>query len=131
MCVPSMGIWYRRYHNIPEGANPLQASWRSLLASRKVVCREIGTERSETAKSGTDGQKQDPMLTTSAGPHKRPAMVGEQAHLCEALGQQTIAGRCRRNRRKEYALTWGDLEPYVLWIEKSAAVVVVGGNELS
>ena len=23
MCVPSMGIWYRRYHNIPEGAMPV------------------------------------------------------------------------------------------------------------
>ncbi|WP_209333016.1 hypothetical protein, partial [Lunatimonas salinarum] len=25
MCVPGMGIWYRRYHNIPEGASPLRA----------------------------------------------------------------------------------------------------------
>ena len=27
MCVPGMGIWYRRYHIIPEGESPLQASW--------------------------------------------------------------------------------------------------------
>ena len=40
MCVPSMGIWYPRYHIIPEGASPLQASWRSLLVSRKLVFRE-------------------------------------------------------------------------------------------
>ena len=30
---------------------------------------------------------------------------------------------------KEYAPTWGDLEPYGLWIEKSAEVIVVTGNK--
>ena len=54
MCAPSMGIWYLRYHNIPEGANPLQASWWSLLASHKVAGRETYTEGSGTAKSGTE-----------------------------------------------------------------------------
>ena len=27
MCVPSMGILYRRYKSIPEGESPLQAIW--------------------------------------------------------------------------------------------------------
>ena len=32
---------------------------------------------------------------------------------------------------KEDAITWGDLELYVLQIEKSAEAIVVRGNELS
>ena len=43
--------------NIPESENLLQASWWSLLVSRKVVCRETCTEGSETTNSGTDEQK--------------------------------------------------------------------------
>ena len=59
-----MGIWYRRYHIIPEGAmpvpknrHPLQASWRSLLVSRKLAFREECSEESGTTKSGTDEQE--------------------------------------------------------------------------
>ena len=42
---------------IPVGASPIQASWRSLLVSRKVAARDCRTEGSETTKSGTDEQK--------------------------------------------------------------------------
>ena len=59
-CVPGMGIWYRRYHNIPEGASPLRAGERpEALASRKVVCREACTEGSETANPGSNEQELD------------------------------------------------------------------------
>jgi len=66
MCAPSMGEGIERYRIIPEGVNPLQASWRSLVVSRKVVCCEASTEArlndevgqgSETTKSGTDEQE--------------------------------------------------------------------------
>jgi len=57
LCAPSMGEGIERYRIIPEGVNPLQASWRSLLVSRKVVCCEASTEGSETTKSGTDEQE--------------------------------------------------------------------------
>ena len=67
LCVPSMGIWYRRYQIIPEGESPLRASWWSSLASDKLVHREVSSEGSEcwrigtasfrTAKSGTDELK--------------------------------------------------------------------------
>jgi len=66
MWAPSMGEGIERYRIIPEGVNPLRASWRSLLVSRKVVCCEASTEArlndevgqgSETTKSGTDEQK--------------------------------------------------------------------------
>ena len=51
---------------------------------------------------------QNPVLTNRNG-ILRLVRVGEQAHLCDARGQQTLFSRCRRNRRKEYALTWGGL----------------------
>jgi len=57
LCAPSMGEGIERYRIIPEGVNPLQASWRSLLVSRNVVCCEASTEGSETTKSGTDPDK--------------------------------------------------------------------------
>ena len=42
----------------PEGASPLRADWNpESLARGKVVYREVGTEGSQTAKSGTDEQK--------------------------------------------------------------------------
>jgi len=44
------------------------------LASRKVANREVYTEGSETAKSGTDEQKRD----------MRHGWTGEQAQLCDA-----------------------------------------------
>jgi hypothetical protein len=37
--------------------------------------------------------------------------------------------RCRRNRRKEYVLTWGDLYCYELAEERSAEAIVVRGYE--
>jgi hypothetical protein len=57
-----MGIWYPRYHIIPEGANPFTGELRmaapaSLLASRKGVTREGRSEGSGTAKPGTDEQE--------------------------------------------------------------------------
>ena len=51
---------------------------------------------------------QNPVLTNRNG-ILRLVRVGEQAHLCDARGQQTLFSRCRRNRRKEYVLTWGGL----------------------
>jgi len=48
------------------------------LASRKVVWGDPCTEGSETAKSGTDGQK----------PDKRHGWVDEYAHQCEVLRMQ-------------------------------------------
>jgi len=63
LCAPSMGEGIERCRIISEGVNPLQASWRSQLISRKVVCCEACTEArlndelgqgSETTKSGTD-----------------------------------------------------------------------------
>ena len=74
-----------------------------------------------------EARLQNPVLTNRNG-IRRPIREGKQAHLCEALGQQSLMGRCRRDRRKEYVLTWGDLEPYVLRIEKSAEVIVVDGK---
>jgi len=77
-----MGEGIERYRIIPEGVNPLQASWRSLLVplnswivdksqclsgfSAGVVCCEASTEArlndevgqgSDTTKSGTDEQE--------------------------------------------------------------------------
>jgi len=39
---------------------------------------------------------------------RRPSREGKQAHLCDARNQQSLLGRCRRDRRKENVLTWGD-----------------------
>jgi len=44
------------------------------LASGKVVYREVSTEGSQTAKSGTDEQERD----------MRHSYLGKQAHLCKA-----------------------------------------------
>ena len=37
--------------------------------------------------------------------------------------------RCSSDRHKDIHLTEGDLEPYELWIEKSAEAIVATGNE--
>ena len=71
---------------------------------------------------------QIPVLTNRNG-IRRPVREGKQAHLCDARNQQSLVGRCRRDRMKEYALTWGDLEPYELWIEKSAEAILATGNK--
>ena len=52
------------------------------LASRKVVYREVFTEGSETAKSGTDVQKR----------HTRPVYLGKQPTSCNALRELKIGG---------------------------------------
>jgi len=87
------------YLDYPEGANPLLASWCSQLASRKLVWGEPCSEGSGTANFWTEEQKR----------YKRQGVVGKQAPLCEAPGQQTILCRCRRFRRKDKCLTWGGL----------------------
>jgi hypothetical protein len=57
--IPCARHWYPRCQIIPKGANPLQVSWRSLLASRKAVIREVYSEETGTAKPGTDEQKRN------------------------------------------------------------------------
>ena len=87
------------------------------LASDKVVYREVCTEGSQTAKSGTDDQKR----------HMRLFNVGKQAHLCEVQRTpKAFYSRCRRDWRKERAITRGGLELYVLLFEKSAEAIVGG-----
>jgi hypothetical protein len=71
-----------------------------------------------------EARLQNPVLTNRNG-IRRPVREGKQAHLCEAHDQQSLRGRCRRNRMKEYVLTWGGLKLYVIQIEKSAKVIVV------
>ncbi|WP_114749239.1 hypothetical protein [Pleomorphovibrio marinus] len=87
---------------LPEGASPLQASWYSLLESRKLVFRE---ECSEALKSQDilKAGLQNPVPTNRNG-IRRLVGVGEQAHLCDARDQYTLISRCCGNRRKEYAL---------------------------
>ena len=75
-----------------------------------------------------EARLQNPVLTNRNG-IRRPIRESKQAHLCEARNQQSLVGRCRRNRMKEYVLTWGDLELYELQIEKSAEAIVVTGNK--
>ena len=75
-----------------------------------------------------EARLQNPVLTNRNG-IRRPIREGKQAHLCEARNQQSLKGRCCRNRMKEYVLTWGDLDLYGLQIEKSAEVIVATGNE--
>lgn len=87
------------------------------LASGKVVYREVCTEGSQTAKSGTDGQKR----------YMRLFNVGKQAHHCNVQRTpKTFCSRYRRDWTKENALTRGGLELYVLLFEKSAEAIVGG-----
>ena len=69
------------------------------LVSRKVVYREVCTEGSETAKSGTDEQKRD----------MRHCCSGKQAHLCEAQNEREQPCRFRSDWMKEKAFTGGGL----------------------
>ena len=70
------------------------------LASGKVVYREVCTEGSQTAKSGTDGQKR----------YMRLFNVDKQAHHCNVQRtQKAFYSRYRRDWRKENALTRGGL----------------------
>ncbi len=71
------------------------------LASGKVVYREICTEGSQTAKSGTDGQKR----------YMRLLNVDKQAHLCNVQRTpKAFYSRYRRHWRKGKAITRGGLE---------------------
>jgi hypothetical protein len=70
---------------------------------------------------------QIPVLT-NRNDIRRLVQEGKQAHLCEARNQQSRMSRCRSDRMKDKCLTWGDLEPYALRIEKSAEVIVVNGT---
>jgi len=54
--------------------DPYAREYPEALASRKVVYREVFTEGSETAKSGTDEQKR----------HMRPVYLGKQPLACNA-----------------------------------------------
>ena len=56
----------------------MRGSFLEVLASRKVVYREVYTEGSETAKTGTDEQKRN----------KRHNCSGEQALHCNAPRMQ-------------------------------------------
>ncbi len=76
------------------------------------------------------------LVLTNRNGIRRPVREGKQARpvppkrdLCEARNQQSLVGRCCRNRKKEYVLTWGGLELYELQIEKSAEAIVVTGNK--
>jgi len=87
------------------------------LASGKLVHREVFSEGSQTAKSGTDEQECD----------MRHRYLGKQSHLCKA--QRTPKGylcRSRRDRKKGKAITRGGFGSHGLRTEKSAEVIVVG-----
>ena len=91
----------------PEGVSPFPRNRDKherlkpeSLARGKVVYREVCTEGSQTAKSGTDEQER----------YMRHSCLGKQAHLCNALRlQERQLCRYRRHRRKEEALTRGGL----------------------
>ncbi len=66
---------FRSVYNFPRGVSPLYAGLKpEVLASRKLVTGDGGSEGSETAKSGTDEQKL----------HTRLYREGKQAHHCNA-----------------------------------------------
>ena len=74
------------YFSFPEGVSPLNAGVNpEVLASRKVVYREVCTEGSETAKVGTDEQKLD----------MRHDKSDKQAHLCNVQTQEVEYLLCR------------------------------------
>ena len=64
------------------------------LASRKLVCREVWSEVSETAKVCTDEQKL----------YKRHGIVVKVAQLTKGYNP-TILCRCSRDKPKENVLT--------------------------
>ena len=73
------------------------------LASRKLVVGDVRSEGSETAKSGTDEQKR----------YMRHICSGKQPQHCKAqrIPKEQVC-RCRRNWRKEEALTRGGLRAF-------------------
>jgi hypothetical protein len=95
------------------------------LASGKLVHREVFSEGSQTAKSGTDEQKI--RLVNKRRRDMRHSYSGKQPHLCNA--QRIPKGylcRSRRDRRKGKAITRGGFGSHVLGTEKSAEVILVG-----
>ena len=72
------------------------------------------------------------ICTDEQKPHTEAIRSDEVAHDTEvqhlARGQYQNS-RCGSDRYKDIHLTEGGLEPYELWIEKSAEVIVVDGNE--
>jgi hypothetical protein len=82
-----------------------------------VVWGDPCTEGSQTAKSGTDGQKR----------YMRLFNVDKQAHHCNVQRTtKAFYSRYRRHWIKEKALTRGGLELYELLFEKSAEAIVGG-----
>jgi|GEM_PF-5074821 len=132
-CVRPAWVLYRKIQRdtrgchivIPTGQVPCRQVGISLLASDKVVNREVRTEGSQTAKAGTDPVLQRGRLNRND--ILRLVRMSKQAHLCKALDQQIFISRCRRFQPKVSAITWGDLEPHELRIEKSAEVILVNG----
>ncbi len=83
LCVPSMGISYRRYGNILEGESPLPASCCLILSGLvrdKLVCREACSEESQTAKVCTEEHEV----------HRRLSGSGERTHQRKAPKQQIL-----------------------------------------
>jgi hypothetical protein len=75
-----------------------------------VVCREVYTEGSETAKSGTDEQE----------PYMRLKNEDKQAHHCNVQKVlKSFLSRYGRDRRKESALTRGGLTHHGLVMVRS------------
>jgi len=91
LCAPSMGVGIERYRIIPEGVNPLQASWRSLLVSRKVVCCEASTEARLNDEVGQGSKTTIPIaigtVLTNRNGIQRLIEVDKSAHLHNVLGQ--------------------------------------------
>ena len=85
-----------------------------------MVYREVYTEGSETAKSGTDEQER----------HMRLFSEDKQAHHCNVQTEQSLNSRCRRHWRKEKALPREDLHNHELVKERSAEAIVGTGYEL-
>ena len=94
----------------------------------KSALKEPRTKDELTTEGSNSAGLQNPVLT-NRNSIRRPNREGEQAHLCNVRNQQSLLGRCCRNRRKEYVLTWGDLGLHVMETEKSAEPIVVGGLE--
>jgi len=86
-----MGVGIERYRIIPEGVNPLQASWRSLLVSRKVVCCEASTEARLNDEVGQGSKTTIPIaigtVLTNRNGIQRLIEVDKSAHLHNVLGQ--------------------------------------------
>ncbi len=82
-----------------------------------MVYREVCTEGSQTAKSGTDGQKR----------YMRLFNVDKQAHHCNVQRiPKAFYSRYRRHWMKEKAITRGGLElgSVFLNVKKSAEVIL-------